>query len=215
MDDFYFQLRQLIAKACHHPPKSLERRRIISKVHQLVMKSGKLWKEYNAPYYNDALQQMWEYCTQHPEEYDPEVNQVTTWLNDYLKKRLRNFRDAKKRNQRRHVSSWQNSEGKVNNPIDSQAAPEDIQPTLDIWKKTVEWVEKDPDGVLQKVCFRKRPEINAQVLILRRLPPDEPWKNIATEFNLNPAEAKDLPKFYSRKCIPLLRQFGTKRGYID
>ena len=207
-------LRQLIDEACNHPPLSLERRQKLSQIHLLVMKSRKLWKEYT-PYYNDALQEMWEYCCGHPEQYDPTIKGVITWLDDELKKRLRRFRDAGYRQQKRQITGLSTDEGKTLDPVDSVAAAPDLQPVMKIWQKTLDWVKKDPDGVLRQTCFRKRPEINAQVLIERRLPPDQPWKTIAAEFQLTPPEAKDLPKFYNRKCLPLLRKFGVCEGYIE
>ncbi len=125
------------------------------------------------------------------------------------------MRDAKYRQQRRFLIVKQ-TEQITNNPIDDIVASPDIQPAIEIWKKTISWVQQDPDKRLRSICFRKRPEINAQALILRRLPPDTPsWKTIAAEFNLNPHEAKDLPKFYNRKCLPLLREFGLTNGYIE
>ncbi|NES25841.1 MAG: sigma-70 family RNA polymerase sigma factor, partial [Symploca sp. SIO3E6] len=62
MDELNQKLRQLMAEICTYPALTLEHRQKLSEVHLLVMKSGKLWKEYK-PYYNDALQQMWEYCS--------------------------------------------------------------------------------------------------------------------------------------------------------
>jgi hypothetical protein len=76
-------------------------------------------------------------------------------------------------------------------------------------------VQADPDGELQKTCFRNRPEINCQILFLKRFPAETPWSEIAAEFSLTPAEAKDLPKFYNRRCLPLVRKFGIAQGYIE
>ena len=75
-------------------------------------------------------------------------------------------------------------------------------------------MKADPDQVLRNTYFQERPEINAQVVILKRLPPDVSWKEIAKEFNLNDAESKNLPKWYHRSCLPLLRRFGTNQGYL-
>ena len=215
MKELDLELRQLIAIACDYPPQSLERQQVLAKVHLLVMKSGKLWKEHTS-YYNDALQEMWEYCCEHPEEYNPNIKSPIVWLDDELKKRLRRMRDGKNRQLRRFLRVKQTQQGVTNNPIDDIVASPDILPAMEIWEKTILWVQQDPDKRLRSICFRKRPEINAQVLILRRLPPDTPsWKTIAAEFNLNPQEAKDLPKFYNRKCLPLLREFGLSQGYIE
>jgi hypothetical protein len=178
------------------------------------MKSGKLWREYT-PYYNDALQEMWEFCCKNPEQYDPTLKSVITWLDDYLKKRLRNLRDARYRQQRREITALATESGETTDPIANLPARTDIQPVLEIWEKTLEWVQADPDNVLRCTCFRKYSNVNCQALILRRFPSETPWSTIAAEFNLTPSEAKDLPKVYSRRCLALLRNFALSQGYVE
>jgi len=214
VNDLDKTLRTLIAQACNHPPKSWERRQRLSEVHRLVMKSGKLWREYT-PYYNDALQEMWEFCCHNPEQYDPSLKNVITWLDDYLKKRLRNFRDARYRQQRREIITVQTESEDTTDPIANLPARPDIHSVLEIWEKTLDWVQTDPDNVLCSTCFRGYCQVNCQALILRRFPSETPWSTIAAEFNLTPPEAKDLPKIYNRKCLPLLRKFAVSQGYVE
>ncbi|EAW34153.1 hypothetical protein [Lyngbya sp. PCC 8106] len=213
MDNIHTQLRQLVAEACTYPPESVERRQKLNQIIRKIMRSGKLWRE-NSEYYNDALQETWEYCCGHLEEYDPERASVITWLDNHLKKRLRLWRDRKYRQLNRQITP-SNTEANFTDPIERVAADPDIQPVLEIWEKTTEWVNQDPDHLLCKTCFRNCPEINCQVLFLKRFPSETPWNDIASDFDLTPAETKDLPKFYNRKCLPLLREFGTSQGYID
>ena len=106
--NIYQTLKQLMAQAVAAAPSSLERRRCLEKIYTLVMRSKKLWKEYSfdAEYYNDAVNDMWQECFANPEAYDPEVNEVTTWLNDALKRALRRHRDRRCRDQKRHISTW-------------------------------------------------------------------------------------------------------------
>jgi hypothetical protein len=214
VDDLDQTLRTLVTEACSHPPKSWKRREKLSEVHRLVMKSGKLWREYT-PYYNDALQEMWEYCCQNPEQYDPNLQSVITWLDDYLKKRLRNLRDARYRQKSREITAIATEPGDTTDPIVNLPSRPDIQPVLEIWEKTLEWVQSDSDNVLCSTCFRGYSKVNCQALILRRFPSETPWSTIAEEFNLTPSEAKDLPKVYSRKCLPLLRKFAVSQGYVE
>ena len=189
-------LQQLVAEACSHPAKSLKRRQKLNEIVRVVTRSGKLWQE-NTPYYHDALQVTWMNFCRNPEKYRPNSCSVITWINNSLKWRLKDFRVE------------------TTHPIDlidKLPAPPDIPPMLE---ETRDWAQTDSDGELRNTIFRKRPQINAQVLILRRLPPETPWETIATDFQLTPAEAKDLPKFYSRKCLPLLRKFGSDQGYLE
>lgn len=224
MNDINTNLRRLINEAKNLPLESVERQQKIHQTYLLAMKSGKLWRE-NKPYYNDALQDMWEYCCSHLEEYNPTKKQVITWLNDEIIKALRRYEYKEEtRPRKRHIElranlNSDNFEPVINNldncsPEQLNKPPTDIQPLLEMWETTVQWVKADPDQVLRNTYFQERPEINAQVVILKRLPPDVSWKEIAKEFNLNDAESKNLPKWYHRSCLPLLRRFGTNQGYL-
>lgn len=207
-------LKQLVIDACTHPPRSVERQQCIQQIYQLVMRSGKLWKE-NTPYYGDALQEAWEYCCEHLDEYDSTLSAVITWIDYRLKWTLKKWRDRQLREQTRITHPIQTEEGNTLNPIDTLASDPGIEQAEQIWHNTLNWVRADPNGELQATCFRKRPEINAQVLFLKRFPSETPWQTIAQEFALTPAEAKDLPKFYNRNCLPLLRRFGVTQGYLE
>ncbi|NER36131.1 MAG: sigma-70 family RNA polymerase sigma factor [Oscillatoria sp. SIO1A7] len=214
MDNLDKNLRQLIAEACSYPAKSPQRQQRLSEVYRLVTKSRKLWRE-SVPYYNDALQEMWEFCCQNPELYDPSKCRVTTWLDDELKKRLRRWRDGTRRQQQRQMYARKSEEGQAFDLVGHLPARPDVEPALEIMNATLNWIATDPEGTLRKTLFRKRADINCQALIRRRFPSETPWKEIAAEFNLTPSEATDLPKFYNRKCLPLLRSFGVAQGYIE
>lgn len=203
MSDINEKLCQLINEAIRLPPNSREKYEKINEIYLLVTASGQLWREYK-PYYEDALQDMWRYCCQNLHEYDSAQTQVITWFNRHLKNALARYR---------HNEEIRNK--KIYPLINKPLSHRDIEPSLDLWEQTATWVKKDPDQVLRNVHFPHHPEITAQVIILRRLPPDIPaWKEITQEFNLNDAESKNLPKWYSRNCLPLLRKFGNEQGYI-
>jgi hypothetical protein len=190
------------------------RQQCIQQIYQLVMRSGKLWKE-TTPYYEDALQETWEYCCQHLEEYDPTLSAVTTWIDNRLKWTLRKWRDRQISDQDRTVNPMQTDDGCTLNPLDTLVANPGIEHAEQIWYNTLHWVQTDPEAKLQATCFRKRQDINAQVLFLMRFPSETSWQDIAHEFDLNSLEAKDLPKFYNRNCLPLLREFGITQGYLE
>jgi hypothetical protein len=240
VDQLNQRLQALIAEACTHPPKSFARRERLSEIYRLVMQSGKLWRS-REQYYNDALQEMWEFCCQNPELYDPQVKRVITWLDDELKKRLRRIRSAKYRDQQR-FPTWQTEAGESFDLLSLQAANPDMQPVHEIEQTTLKWIEIDPETITQawlennlapvqnpeliekfkdfkqrlhQTCFRKRCDMDCAALFLKRFPLETQWDEIAAMFQLNAAEAKDLPKFYSRSCIPLLREFAALQGYID
>ena len=216
IQDLNQQLQMLVSRACAHPKGSHERQAAFAEIVRLVMGSGKLWRE-STVYYPDALQEMWAYCFQDiddPEKgYDPNLCSVITWLDDRLKKNLRRYRALKRRQQKRYLFPFQADSGQVVDPIETVIAPADSHTALKIWGHLIAWVRADPEHRLRdRVCMRY-PQINAQVLLLRRLPPNEQsWDDIAAEFS---ADKKYIAQWYSRYCNAFLREWGRIQGYLD
>jgi len=177
-----------------------------------------LWRE-STEYYEDALQQTWIYFCQNLCEattarsaYNPELASVTTWLNSYLKCRLKDGRMQTCEEQTKRIIPSQNQEEAqetATNFWENIASNPDIPPVLE---ETYSWAEQDLTGELRKVHIKHRPDVTAQILILRRLPPESSWESLSQEFNLS---ISTLSSFYQRKCIPLLYQFGQSQGYVD
>lgn len=204
-------LRQLVAEACQHPPGSRERQKYLTQIIRLA--TQKLWRE-STPYYQDALQQTWVYFCQNLCEsttgacYDRERASPITWLNTYLKRRLQDgYLDVQKQRVTL-LSVTAKGEEESFNPVDNLAASPDIPPLLEEVRK---WVLADPQKQLRRTYISDRPDINCQVLILRRLPPETPWKTLAEEFGIS---AGTLSSFYQRQCMPRLREFGKAEGYL-
>lgn len=201
------KLQQLVAESCLYPARSLQRRQKLNEIVRLVMKSGKLWKE-NTPYYNDALQQTWLYFCRNLEQYNPERCSVITWLDNCLKWRLQDIRSAQAKEQARTVCIPMLETEETTDLIKNLPAEPDIPSILE---ETERWVKTDPDGSLHSTHVKDRPDVTCQILILRRLPPETAWKTIALEFNLPISTA---PNFYKRECLPRLRNFALKQGYL-
>ena len=210
------KLRHLVTEACRHPIGSPKRQAAFSEIFRLVMCSKKLWRE-STPYYADALQEMWEYCflkVDDPEDgYQPDVCRVTTWLDNRLKKILRRYRDRSRRQLNRHAFAVQFEDGQVLDPVDNLMAPPDSQYALDMLTHLLSWVTEDPDEVLRSRVCAKYPNVNAQTLLLRRLPPmEQSWGDIAVALG---ADKTYIAQWYSRYCNPFLRDWGRANGYID
>jgi hypothetical protein len=210
------QLRRLVAEACANPPGSQLRQKRLTQVIRLTSK--RLWRE-SSPYYQDALQQTWLYfchnvceATTADEPFNPERGSVITWLNVYLKRRLQDFylnkqRELAKISTRIHLSRSPDS-GDTIDAIDNLAATPDPPPILEnvsLWAKT------DSEGELRRTHIQGRPDVNCQVLILRRLPPEASWQTLSAQFNLS---ISTLSSFYQRHCIPRLRKFAEQEGYL-
>lgn len=207
------QVRQLILEACRYPIGSPERQRRLTKIIRLI--AGQLWKE-NAPYYQDALQQTWIYFCQNLCEgktgrpYDPERASVVTWLNAYLKRRLQDGFIKAQSDLSTTVSP--SRMGDLDSPssdlIEQLPAQPDIPPLLEDVKR---WAEQGQDPRLIETQLKGYPHITCQALILCRLPPETPWKELAAEWDVS---IGTLSSFYQRKCLPLLQEFGQSQGYL-
>ncbi len=200
-----------VTQACQHPPGSAARQKYLTKIIRQV--APKLWRE-NTPYYQDALQQTWIYFCQNICEgrtgkaYDPNRGSIVTWLNFYLKKRLQDLSEDARLREKQVISRKQDDYNEGLDPLEMIPSAPDVPPLLE---QIQQWVEADPDGELQSIHIANRPDVTAQILILRRLPPETSWKDLATEFNLS---VSTLSSFYQRQCLPRLRKFGESEGYL-
>lgn len=214
MDELDQRLRQLVMAACGQPRGSLERQRALNQLIWQIQRSGKLLRGVGVPDYEDALQQTWLYCCRNLCEaltgnaYDPELASVTTWLNAYLKRRFSDRQREVLQQQAERAFGQVGETGELLNPIDNLPAPTNPPPILE---EIQEWVEREGTQ-LRRVHVRDRPDINCQVLILRRLPPETPWETLSQEFGVAIAT---LSNFYQRECFPRLLKFGQSQGYLD
>ncbi|AMW27894.1 hypothetical protein [Arthrospira platensis] len=209
------QLQSLITETCRHPPGSLKRQQGLTQLYRMIVKSGKLWRE-NTPYYEEVWQQTWLYfclnlceATTGKDKYDSDRSSITTWLNVYLKMRLKD-RAIKHQNQKQQMVSASQPlyDDDTLTFLDTFEALPDIPPILQATRK---WAETDPEGELQRLQLRGRKDVTCQLLILRRLPPETTWEDLSAELGL---PVSTLSSFYQRKCLPQLRKFGESAGYL-
>ena len=197
--NLHSQLQIIVTEALQLPRTSVRRRRKLNQIVRLVMASGKLWYQ-NIPDYEDALQQTWFYCLCNLEKYDPSRSSFITWLDNHLKWRLKDIHRTKARKVADCLSS---------DIVDRIPAPPSVPPMLE---EVQQWINLDVDGELRRTHIHNRPDVTCQALLLRRLPPETPWKTIAQEFNLPLSTASN---FYKRECLPRLRKFAIQQGYLD
>ncbi len=204
-------LSQLVKEACQHPPGSKQRQKNLTQIIRIV--NSCLWQE-NTSYYEDALQETWIYfcrnlCEGKPgKAYDPKRANLITWLNTYLKWRLKDGYIAISKQKQHNVSGLVDSDNRVIDPVANLPAKADIPPILE---EIEQWALKDTQNKLSRIYLENHPHITAKVLILRRLPPETAWAKLAQEYAI---PAGTLSSFYQRKCKPLLRDFSKSQGYI-
>ena len=205
-------LKQLAIETCKHPHGSAARQRGMTKLIRLM--NRRLWHTQDA-YYGDALQQTWIYfcrnlceATTARSAYDPAVASPVTWLNAYLKRRLQDFKIAENKQRATTASSYsRGDEGDVLDPIDRLPAPPDIPP----WLEQVRQWAADKNNEALDVHVSKKPTVSARALILKRLPPETPWKELAQEYDVS---VGTLSSFYQRQCLTALREYGRSQGYL-
>lgn len=202
------RLQELLAQAVTAPARSCQRQQALTKVVRMIQQSGRVGRT-NSPKYQEALQITWLELCQAPEKYDPERGSVITWFNQILKYRIRDLNKAiQVEAGRRQNPSSTDIEGNID-PIEKIPAPDEIPPMLE---ETRRWIELDPKKVLRRTHMQTRPDVTCQILLLKRFPPPMLWDQIAEELSLTRSAAA---MFYTRKCVPLLRNFGVEQGYLD
>ncbi len=210
------QLQILAKEACSTSITTEQRILIVERLFRHVLKSGKLWRS-RVPYYEDALQEALEYCSQNLEEYIHEYAELQTfmtWINDWIIKKLRLYRDRQNRQNQRHVSKPSVQEGY--DPLQQLPASNDSDSSLAMWDELMQWIYSDPEEKLRSRVCKRFPTINAQRLLVRKLSLDNAsWEVISEEFECPPSQAKYLAQWYSRYCYPLLRHWGIKEGYLN
>ena len=203
-------LGELVKQACEHPHGSRKRQKTLTQIIRLV--NHQLWKE-NTSYYEDALQETWIYFCQNicegktAKPYDPNKASIVTWLNNYLKWRLKDGYISTEKHKKQTLSV-KVDDNKIIDPVDSLPAKPDIPPIL---AEIERWVLQDPQYKLRQTRLDNHPQITCQRLILDRLPPETPWKSLAAKYQI---PSGTLSSFYQRKCKPLLREFSKSQGYV-
>ncbi len=209
---------ELVTEACKHPLGSPRRGRFLDKLIREIVKSGKLWKE-NTPHYEEALHKTWIYLSRNlceattaKEPYNPEISQITTWLNTYLKKRLLDcYRKQKQERERQSHDRivWLDGmpdEDTINSSEYLIANP-DVSFYLD---ELLEWIETDPNDELKSRHVRGKPQINCQVLLQRKCLYGQTLQEIAKEFG---CAHSTLYQLLNNDCRHLLQKFSENQGY--
>ena len=212
MIDLEQQLAELVIETCQHPQGTIARQHGLTSLIRLINRSQKLWKD-NSPYYEDALQLTWLYfcrnlceATTAKSAYDSDRSNVITWMNAYLKYRLQDMYIENHQQQLKSGLAEREDidDAVINQVVDRIAAP--VQ-SSDLLEQIQQWAKLDRTKVLRRTYIRDRADVNAQVLILKRLPPETNWQILSQEFSL---PISTLSSFYQRKCIPLLKEFYEK-----
>lgn len=203
--DWQNQVQDLILKARQYPDDSQKRNYYLTQIIRLI--EPKLWK-FHTPYYADALQQTWIYfvknvCT----TYDPSRANVVTWLNHHLRFRHHDLVKKAQTYQQREISLDAELSDHQGSTLKISDIPTREYGSLSWLETVIQQIELDVDGTLRQIHLKDHPELNCQSLMLLRLPPETPWKEISAQFGV---PLPTLSCFYRRKCIPYLQQLAQQ-----
>jgi DNA-directed RNA polymerase specialized sigma24 family protein len=214
--NMYQRLHQLVSTTCSYPQNSPERTQHLQHLFQELQRSGKLWRGSGVPKddYQDILQNTWIFfccnlCEAIPtkEAYNPQRASLPTWINAYIKMRVIDYHLAKQQQREQRVYPKSLEDGTFLDPVDLIPAHQEPPPIL---QEVRDWINRETPA-LCRVHVRDRPDINCQVLILHRLPPETTsWKHLAQEFAISEST---LQGFYRRECLPRLQAAGKQLGY--
>lgn len=190
----------LAQDACKHAPGSRERQRKLTEMITILARS--LWRE-SSDYYEDALQDSYCFlCRRLCDLYDPSKASVSTWINNHLKWRLHSLKMNNIAEERKRAYVPLTSEDGLN-PVDNIPAP--VAPEESLVDLIRAWAREDQSGELRSKHLKNKPQVTCQMLILRRLAPDETtWSDLSKEFDV---PLPSLNALYQRHCVPPLRKF--------
>jgi hypothetical protein len=202
------QLQQWAIAAGRHPAGSLLRQQLLTRIVGEAGRSGKLWRAPGLPQddYDEALQQTWFYVCRRIEAYDPSQAGVMTWINSYLKWRVKDIHIAHAQQQSQRVSI--DAGGDWISQMADRFTPE---PSPPLQADLHQWLTQEA-VTLQHIHIRQRPDIHCQILIHDRLLLETPWRDLARAHN---APVSTLSNFFQLKCLPPLRQFIRAQGYAE
>ncbi|MCC5896287.1 MAG: hypothetical protein JJU32_00020 [Phormidium sp. BM_Day4_Bin.17] len=199
MDDE--QLNQLALDAQQNPPGSQARQVSLTQLINGLINSGRLIyppgsglsPDRYQDYRSEALQNLFYYICQSIDKYDSELAPVMRWANMLLERRF--FKDVSYR----RISYQKNIiveplEERLLSPAEWAIIFREDQPCLsDLVRQCF---EDDPDGVFREHCLIRHPQVNFQLLVLRRLDGYQ-WQEISEEFSV---QVSTLSTFY-QTCL--------------
>lgn len=203
-------LKQLSKEAQQFAPHSRERQIALNNLFSSIIKSGKIISPYSAQLqgfredvYAEALQNLFVYMCTQIENYNPNRGEVLAWVNFLLKQRFlpeANMSTITATNKSKKIETIS---------IDSlnyELADTKYQSNDSLFDEVVEYVKKDPENIFRKTYLANRPDVNFQVLAIKKINRAS-WKELAEEYRIS---VPTLSSFYQRclkKFAPKLKEY--------
>ncbi|MGB3495187.1 MAG: hypothetical protein WBA57_20830 [Elainellaceae cyanobacterium] len=217
-------LCELIKKACQHPRKSREYRKLVNQLIGTIQQSPQLYQardmlrgyspsEYKE-IYGEALQRTLIEINRKLCDYDETRSRVIVLVNNILKWRLKDVLREKKKDTSIKLPPTHNEEGNEINPLDKVPASHyslmDYAAARSLRECLSQKVENNSE-LLYKIHLGDRPDINAYQLLSAFINTDNPptLKELAAELG---ATNRRLRRFHRERCLPHLQRYITECG---
>lgn len=207
--NFAEQLQQRVEAARAHPPRSPQRQRLLNQIVQDIFRSGRLGHPQKSLWppdlyedlYHEALQKTLIEICQKIDQYNPE-HSVMAWVNFRLNYQ---FIAVVQDYQRQGITQLPKGDRTAlarlpsleNLPIASPNPPEDD-------RQIQEFLQQDPEGLLQKQRLRERPEVTFQMLAIAKFIEGQSWPQIGEKLGIS---AQTLCSFFNRQLRELIPYF--------
>lgn len=235
-DSWCQQLEALMKQTCAAPPKSEARRRLSDRlIRHLQSRNIPYSQSYDRAsqsersaspqrqraylLHQEAVSQTWLHFLKNLCECQTQ-NTQSSYVSQaciVVKCRLRKYYHCRLLDLK--IEDWQRSKQAVN-LLDEDGDVRSLEEILvapaadtpDLLDELRQWLQADESGILRQTYLGDRTNVNAQVVLLRRLCDDLPGKAIAEEFGVTQG---NLTSFFKNRCLPLLHKFLEEQGYID
>lgn len=204
-------LGSLIEVVLSQPEGSFERKKAFNRLLWELSKQPGLLKSSH-PDYGDALQQTFIWVARNIERfnYSPDADgsidkQFIRWVNSYLKYRVSDLYTKKSRDY--FVSTTSDVDILENIPDENTNYDNAID-----YLNLVQYIEEDPDSILRSSFIRNRPDCNCQVITRSKIFQESTWDVISNELCVS---IPTLSSFWTRKCLPLLRQIFVSNSEFE
>lgn len=214
-DEIDGQLERLAMAAKEHKPKTLERQKALSNLHRAIEqfqivgrpRSQDFPREVYDQIYTEAKQDLMLCIFREIDKYNPTRGTLRQWVNFLMNKRCINEAIPKVLGPKGFTTSyygdmdavWENLKTHDRFFDKLPLAEDDSEPSAPALR---EMIASDPDDIFKSAALERHPEVNFQMLLLKRAD-GVGWQEIAAEFGV---KVSTLSSFYGR-C---LRKFTAR-----
>ncbi len=199
------QLKRLAIEAQRHSPQTEARQHTLGQLVEAIRLSGKLSRPHQATFsppfyaliYEEAVNRTLTYVCRSIDRYDPERGEkkFMSWVNFRLDRTILDCR--------REFNAVTHQELPTLAELETFAQPE---PLASPAEQLRDYIERDPDQVLQQSHVKNRPDANFRSIALARFVHERSWADLSAEFGI---PIPTLSSFFQRRCqefIPLFEQ---------